>query len=264
VTAPRRGGALAAALVPLAWLVLLLAVGTGLAAAAAGLGHRWGLWDFRTGFAILRSAAAFGLSLAAGALLLLIVALVLRRWRSALLLVLAIALGGASVAVPWLHRLEARRLPPIHDITTDTRDPPRFVDVVPLRRDAPNPVAYGGPRIAAYQLGAYDDIGPISYRLPPREVFPRVLKVVEALGWNVVAAVPEDGRIEATDRTFWFGFVDDIVVRIRPEGAGSRVDIRSLSRVGVSDLGTNARRIRAFLDAVVRDSAAEPAKEGDS
>jgi len=249
-----RDGTLAAALAPLTWLVLLLAVGTALAGVAAGLGHRWGLWDFRTGFEILRGAAFFGLSLVVGGAALLVLALVLRCWRSALLLILVIALGGVTVAVPWLHRREARHLPPIHDITTDTRDPPRFVDILPLRRDAPNAAEYGGERIAAYQLGAYDDIGPITYRRPPHEVFPRVLKVVEKLGWNVIAAAPDEGRIEATDLTFWFGFVDDIVIRIRPEGAGSRVDIRSVSRVGVSDLGTNARRIRGFLDAVVQDS----------
>lgn len=254
MSAPLRGGPVAAALRPLAWLVLLLAVGAALAGAAAGLGHRWGLWDFRTGFDILRSAAFFGLALAAGGVAFLVLALVLRRWRSALVLALAVALAGVTVAVPWLHRQEARRLPPIHDITTDTTNPPRFIDVLPLRRDAPNAAEYGGERIAAYQMGAYDDIGPITYRLPPREVFPRVRDVVRELGWTVIAAVPEEGRIEATDRTFWFGFVDDIVIRIRPDEAGSRVDIRSVSRVGVSDLGTNARRIRAFLDAVVQDS----------
>jgi len=254
VSAPRRAGALAAALAPLAWLLLLLAVGTALAGAAAGFGHRWGLWDFRTGFAVLRGAAYFGLATAAGGVLLLILALVLRRWRSTAPLIVAIALGAITTYVPWQHLKEAGRLPPIHDITTDTRTPPRFVDILPLRRDAPNSAEYGGDTVAGLQMGAYTDIGPINYRLPPPEVFPRVLKIVNDLGWNVVATVPEEGRIEATDRTFWFGFVDDIVVRIRPDGVGSRVDIRSASRVGVSDLGTNAQRIRAFLAAVVKES----------
>lgn len=264
MTAPRREGAVAAALAPLAWLVLLLAVGAALAGAASGFGNRWGLWDFRTGFSILRSAAYFGLATAAGGALLLIVALVVRRWRSVPPLVVAIALGGVTVAVPWLHLREAQRLPPIHDITTDTLNPPRFVDILPLRRDAPNSAEYGGDTVAGLQMGAYDDIGPITYQLPPQEVFPRVLAIVKDLGWTVVAAVPDAGRIEATDRTFWFGFVDDIVVRVRPDAAGSRVDIRSASRVGTSDLGTNARRIRAFLDAVVKDSVVQAPKGSGS
>jgi uncharacterized protein (DUF1499 family) len=81
-------------------------------------------------------------------------------------------------------------------------------------------------------------------------VFARAVEAARALGWEIVAAVPADGRLEATDRTRWFGFRDDVVVRVRPDGAGTRVDIRSVSRVGRSDLGTNARRIRAFVEAL--------------
>jgi uncharacterized protein (DUF1499 family) len=81
----------------------------------------------------------------------------------------------------------------------------------------------------------------------PDRVFDRALSVARKLGWVVVAAVPAEGRIEATDTTRWFGFKDDVVVRVAPAAGGSRVDVRSVSRVGRSDLGTNARRIRAFL-----------------
>jgi uncharacterized protein (DUF1499 family) len=81
-------------------------------------------------------------------------------------------------------------------------------------------------------------------------VFARAVDVARGLGWEIVAAVPAEGRLEATDRTRWFGFRDDVVVRVRPEGAGSRVDVRSVSRVGRSDLGTNARRIRGFLESL--------------
>ena len=72
-----------------------------------------------------------------------------------------------------------------------------------------------------------------------------------------MAAVPAEGRLEATARTRWFGFRDDVVVRVRPDGAGSRVDVRSVSRVGRSDLGTNARRIRGFMDALRSAPAGE-------
>jgi uncharacterized protein (DUF1499 family) len=78
-------------------------------------------------------------------------------------------------------------------------------------------------------------------------VFDRAVSAARKLGWHVVAAAPAEGRLEATDTTRWFGFKDDVVVRIAPAADGSRVDVRSVSRVGRSDLGTNARRIRAFL-----------------
>jgi uncharacterized protein (DUF1499 family) len=82
-------------------------------------------------------------------------------------------------------------------------------------------------------------------------VFERALAAVEALDWELVAAVPAEGRIEATDTTFWFRFKDDVVIRIRPAGAsGAVIDARSLSRVGGGDAGTNARRLRAFFAAL--------------
>jgi uncharacterized protein (DUF1499 family) len=75
----------------------------------------------------------------------------------------------------------------------------------------------------------------------------RALDAARSLGWEVVASDAATGRIEATATSRWFGFKDDVVVRIRPEGAGSRVDVRSMSRVGVGDLGANAERVREFL-----------------
>jgi uncharacterized protein (DUF1499 family) len=85
---------------------------------------------------------------------------------------------------------------------------------------------------------------------PPARAFERALAVARAQGWEIVAAVPAEGRIEATDTTRFFGFKDDIVIRVKAEGAGSRVDVRSLSRVGKSDVGKNASRIRAYLRAL--------------
>jgi uncharacterized protein (DUF1499 family) len=81
-------------------------------------------------------------------------------------------------------------------------------------------------------------------------MFKRAEATARAMGWEIVAAEPGEGRIEATDTTMWFGFKDDIVIRIVPEGEGSRLDIRSMSRVGKSDLGKNADRIRKFLAAL--------------
>ena len=118
--------------------------------------------------------------------------------------------------------------------------------MLPLRKNATNPADYGGPEIAAQQHSAYPDIQPLALPIPNQQAFTQALQAAEAMGWAIVATNPVEGRIEATDTTFWFGFKDDIVVRIQPRGDGSRVDIRSVSRVGKSDVGTNAQRIRAY------------------
>ena len=143
---------------------------------------------------------------------------------------------------------EARRAPPIHDVTTDPEDPPAFVAVVARRAGARNPVEYAGPAVAAQQRAAYPDLAPLDLAAPPERVFPAVEAAARDLGWEIVAAAPAEGRLEATATTAWFGFKDDVVVRVRAKGAGSRVDVRSLSRIGVGDLGVNAARIRAFLE----------------
>ena len=83
-----------------------------------------------------------------------------------------------------------------------------------------------------------------------KDAFIRAERAARAQGWEMVAVVPAEGRIEATETTRWFGFKDDVVIRVRPAAAGSRVDVRSVSRVGRGDVGTNARRVRAFLEAL--------------
>jgi uncharacterized protein (DUF1499 family) len=116
-----------------------------------------------------------------------------------------------------------------------------------LRAAAANPAAYGGAQIAAQQAAAFPDIAPLETALPPPRAFDLALAAAQEMGWRIVAAEPATGRIEATDRTFWFGFTDDVVVRIRAADGGSRIDVRSTSRVGVGDAGTNAARVRAYL-----------------
>ncbi|PYQ16963.1 MAG: DUF1499 domain-containing protein [Acidobacteria bacterium] len=235
----RRGAAGVIAVAAVTLSVVALAV-----LLAAGPGTRIGWWSFRTGLGLLRWAFYGGV---AGAALALIA--VVGGGRRALA-ALGLLVGVAAMLPPWQFQRMARSRPPIHDISTDTDDPPRFVAVVPLRQGGTNPVDYGGPAIAAQQREAYPDIAPATLALPPARAFEHALQVARAQGWQVVAAAPAEGRIEATDTTRWFGFKDDIVIRVRPEGAGSRVDVRSVSRVGRGDVGTNARRIRDFLKAL--------------
>jgi uncharacterized protein (DUF1499 family) len=152
--------------------------------------------------------------------------------------------------VPWSWKRKAESVPPIHDITTDTINPPDFEAVLPLRAEAPNPPEYGGDSIAQQQKEAYPEVQPLALDLPPDQVFARAFETAQEMGWDVVSADAATGRIEATDTTFWFGFKDDIVVRVSGVSNGSRIDVRSKSRVGRSDLGANARRIQDFLIAV--------------
>jgi uncharacterized protein (DUF1499 family) len=167
------------------------------------------------------------------------------RWNG--LLIGAFALGAAAAFVPWKLQHDARAVPPIHDITTDTEHPPPLVALLARRAGAPNSADYGGRKIAEAQRKAYPDIAPLMLALPPQVAFTRALDVARELGWDVAAADAASGRIEATATTLWFGFQDDVVIRVSPAAAGSRVDVRSVSRVGRSDLGTNAARVRAFL-----------------
>jgi uncharacterized protein (DUF1499 family) len=229
----------------LARLVLtlaLLAVGL---LALSGIGVRLGLWPFGTGLQLFRYSAYLGLAAAAIA----VVGLLIPKARAGALggLVVALGLGVGAAYFPWHWRQRARAVPPIHDISTDLEHPPRFVAVLPLRSDAPNTSEYGGTEVAAAQRRAYPDIRPLILAIPPPVAFNRALDAAKRMGWSLVAADSTGGRIEATATTAWFGFKDDVVIRVTPAPTGSRIDVRSVSRVGKSDVGTNAARIRAYL-----------------
>jgi uncharacterized protein (DUF1499 family) len=227
---------------------LVLALICAAAAILAGLGSRWNWWHFRTGFQILTWAAYGGLAAAVLSAAGMVMALLSARRRALLPAFIGIALGLVVAGIPWQQKLTAQRVPPIHDITTDTEHPPAFVAVLPLRKDAPNPADYGGPDIAAQQRAAYPDLHPFQLNLPPEQAFGKALAAARDMGWNVVAADGSEGRIEATDTTFWFGFKDDVVVRVTKADHGSRIDVRSVSRVGKSDVGANAKRIRSYIE----------------
>ena len=231
-----------------AYIPLLLAMVASLLLLSSGPGTRLDLWEFGTGFKLLGAAAIVGLVASAVALVMLLIPRIRRRGMAGL--VVALVVGLAVAFVPWSGMQRARSVPPIHDISTDTNRPPEFVAILPLRAEAPNPAVYGGPELAAAQIGAYPDLKTHRIATAPAQAFERALQVAQGLGWDIVSADAAAGRIEATDTTFWFGFKDDVVIRIEPDAAGSRVDVRSVSRVGMSDVGANAARIRAFLKAL--------------
>ena len=240
---------------------LILGLGLGLLTLASAAGIWLGLWDFRQGFTLLGTANQYGQWLA---------------WLCVVLTVATVAgsqlfgvkntagiagLAAAGALIAWTAYLipesfrpgEGVNYPPIHDISTDTIDPPEFVAVVPLRADAPNTLVYGGSdnmtaeRLREASTEAYPDLVTQQYDAAPSAVFEKALAAVDELGWELVAADEAAGRIEATDTTFWFRFKDDVVIRIEAQGAGSAVDARSVSRVGTGDVGANAIRLRKFF-----------------
>lgn len=216
-----------------------------LALAATGPLHHLGLLGLAGAFGLLKWSVYGALATLALSIIGLIVDARRRSGKrtAATAMVLSLVAIGSIGAVAW----KGSRVPAIHDITTDTVQPPPFLAILPLRAGALNPADYGGPDVAAKQQQAYPDIVPLLLSVPPDRAFDRALAAAKAMGWDIVASDPAGGRIEATDTTFWFGFKDDVVVRVTPLPTGSRVDVRSLSRVGGGDLGANGARVRAFL-----------------
>ena len=222
----------------------------------APLGYNLGVLSLRVALLTVLRWGAYGAG--AGAVLSLLgLGITLARPERAkrdLVVVIASVVAAAFLfGIPARYRL-GPAVPPIHDITTNTVDPPQFMAVVPL--NTPGRTIYEGEEIASQQRAAYPDLTPVRLALPIGQAFDHALATVHAMGWELVEADAESGHIEATDTTFWFRFKDDVVIRVRPEGSGSRIDIRSLSRVGGGDAGTNAKRIRAYMTRLMDQSGA--------
>lgn len=166
----------------------------------------------------------------------------------------AAVLLAVMVGSMYVNQAAPPEGPLMNDITTDLDDPPRFEAVIPLRPANSNPVEYGGAETAANQRRVHPEVQPIETSLPPDRAFDRALEIGAAMGWDIVAQDPSTGVFEAVATTRFFRFKDDIVVRVRPASEGSRVDLRSHSRIGRSDLGKNAARIMEFRERFLADS----------
>ena len=243
----RRGARRHVALRRLGSGVLALAILGTVVLGSAGLGYRFGVWSLGTAFAILK----WSVFVAIGVFVIATVSLALgfrgRSWTGVACAALALLVAAGTAAVPLDMRRTAESLPYIHDVTTNTERPPEFAALRAVRERSPNGAAYGGPEVATQQKQGYPDIVPVLLPVPPDRALARAEAAARALGWEIVAAAPAEGRLEATATTRWFGFKDDIVIRVSPAGTGSRIDVRSESRLGEGDLGKNARRIRAYL-----------------
>jgi uncharacterized protein (DUF1499 family) len=252
---------------------------------AAAVGTKLGFWGWPFGLGVmtiqwgpLLLMAAAGLSLIA-----VIVSLIKAPRKKAFMLALgALLISGLAFGRVATFGAQAARLPPLHDIQTSWDAPVQPSAALLAAREASgalNPMAddpviaeaanerwpgMGGRRVAEVQAEAafnpevhktpreapYPALAPLVSAYPAESAYAASLAAVEARDWTVVTASAEAGVIEATEESFWFGFKDDVIIRIRSEGAGSRIDVRSTSRVGLSDLGANAKRIRDLLDEI--------------
>ncbi len=226
------------------WLSLAGVVGIIL----SPLGFRLGLWDFA--FALRKVLAGSTLSGIAGFVLCLLAIVVAkmsgvridgsRAW-------IGLLIGGVFAGYVLLQLKTVKSLPMIHDITTDTANPPTFVALADARKAAPNGIEYKGLEIAGQQKQTYPNIAPFISALAPAQLFVKAESAARAAGWEIAAADVQAGRIEATATTLIYAFKDDIVIRIAAKDGGSQLDMRSMSRVGLSDVGANAKRIREFF-----------------
>jgi uncharacterized protein (DUF1499 family) len=213
----------------------------------SGYGYQWGLWDLGLGFLFLRYSAFAAITLAAASLISL---WFLRKSKNqaivyAIISLILMGIVGGS-AFYWQQR--AQSVPPIHDITTDLENPPAFDAVVRLRQDAPNPPEYAGEETKEAQIEAYPDIEPLVLNADMQIVMDIAVDLIIQRDWELIAINRKDGRIEATEKLAWFGFKDDVVLRFSElDDDRIQVDMRSKSRIGRSDVGVNAKRIKRFL-----------------
>ena len=168
-----------------------------------------------------------------------------KRW-------LGVLVGAGLVTTAAVLLSAAISVPMIHDLTTDLDDPPVFTFALQHADNEGRDLSYphGGAEVPRLQRQAYPDIQSIRLEVAPDEAFAAARRAAMELGWTVTAEMPEDGVLEAYDVTRFFRFVDDLVIRVRRDGDGSVVDIRSTSRVGRGDLGANAARIRRFAERI--------------
>lgn len=242
----------------LGWPALILCFGSVIVALIAAIGSGQGAWDFRTGFSLLRYAFFAGIL---GIVLALVAAFVAGRTapRWLMLDVAGLIVAGAFVAFVANQVRVARSVPPIHDISTNLEDWPRFYRLTVRDDNLAAIPDLGRPELAALpprerwkavHREHYGDIATIRVPWSVEETVARARALAEEYGWDVVTTDPEIGIVEAVDTSFFFRFKDNVVVRVRPVSgdSGSIVDMRSISRVGVSDVGVNAKRVRRFLE----------------
>ena len=207
--------------------------------------YKFGIVELETAFAGFKFGVYAG---GVGLVLLIVQALFLRKTLTLSSGVIAIVFCIVAIAMPLNMMSKAKTVPAIHDISTDLVNPPKFVAIAPLRANASNPVEYAGEETAIQQRKAYPELVTLRFAQSKADLLRASQQAIKNLGFALVSANTATGIVEATDTTIWFGFKDDVVIRIKDEGSQRFVDIRSKSRVGRSDLGKNAERIHSIIN----------------
>jgi len=243
-------------------LALVLMVLGPLTFILAAFGAKLGIWGWK--FGLLTLSFKIGPLILLGSLgvgvISLLLAFYIKPRKGFAIAALAILIPVIGLGQLKATQKKAGSLPFIHDITTNTQDVPTFTDVILSERakvQGVNTVDYVGKKdkpdgklvsVLQSQAEAYADIRPLILSDTPEVVFGQAKAAIRQMGWALKSEDVKTGLIEATETTFWYGFEDDIVVRLRPsEGGGTVLDVRSVSRIGGSDIGANAERIRKFL-----------------
>lgn len=227
----------------------ILTVVGALAVIFSGYGYQWKWWDLGTAF---RTLIPYGSYLAMFGGVLILVSLIVGRKNISNTKVFAgiglfLAIAVAINAYVWSVETKVG-YPPIHDITTDVQNPPEFVKIAPLREEAPNPVEYQGEEVSKVQLDFYPQVKTYRTDLNYDDAYDKALEAAQSMPWELVDENRFEGRIEAFHKLPWFGFIDDVVIRVAEDSLGTKIDVRSKSRVGRGDLGVNAKRIEDYLE----------------
>jgi len=210
----------------------------------AALGTRFGLYSYHKAFILLRISVYVGLI----TVVISLISLIFIRYHI-VITVFGLILGLLAAGITLNNYRIAKTVPHINDITTDTSNPPLYDKIVSLRINAENKIEYGGPAVAKKQNAGYPDIKTLFFKMKEIDAFNKALKIAKASGWEIISANNNVnvGRIEAIATSFWFGFKDDILIRVTEDENGTKIDMRSKSRVGGGDFGVNAKRIRKFM-----------------
>lgn len=232
------------------WWTITLLVGADLAITlllVGALGTKFELWDFNLGFTMVFAAAIIAVAVLVLGIAGWVVANRRGYGRDKPLLGISVVLSAVVLAILGLQFSKANSVPPIHNISTDVDNPPAFEQLVSVREaSGANPLALSDD-VKEQQLKAYPGVQTLATELAPGAALDRAEAVLTEMGLEIAGRNDSAGLLEATATSFWFGFKDDVAVRVRAANAGSVVDLRSVSRVGQSDLGANAARIEDFL-----------------